>query len=851
MPRYLASVPEDIRAAPPRERWNISRLALSHPRPTLAVWLGVVLAGALAFRVLKVALLPDIAFPVVVVNVTAPLADARAVERQVAEPLEHALGALPDIDRVSSTSFANRAVITAAFAAGPSLDEAERGVRAAVRVAPLPAGAAPAVTAVDLNESPIVTYVMLSVRRPQAAILQLAGGAVVPALEQVPGVRAVALLGDGERTRVALDGTPGVGIQVVKRAKANTLETARRVEHEVLRLQSDTPDVFFIPVADQAAYIREAARATMDALGLAVLLSVLVIFPFLGDWTATLISALAIPVSLLGTFVAMAAARFNLEMITLLALALVIGIIVDDAIVDVENIARHLEDGQAPREAALRATDEIGLTVAAATLTIVAVFLPVALMGGVVGRFFRPFGLTVSAAVLTSLLVARTLSPLLAARWLRSRQRAGERRRWESEVVERYRRLLGWALDHRGAVLLIAAASFGLGCAIIPFIPKGFVPRVDRGEFLVRMTAAPGTGLAGTGELAARLDSAARRDPDVASVYTLVGGLDGAPDQATLRVRVRPGASTAEAKARVRASTPALAGATASVEDIPFIELLAAKPLQVALTGDDLAALERGADLLRARLARRPGFADVTVSGLSRRDGVPMEISRSGGRRAVYLSANIGEGSSLGAATDALQTEARSLPGGVRLELGGDSEQAATVLASFAPAIGFAVLCIVVVLAALFRSWVEPLVIALALPLSTAGAMLGLFLARSDFGLISLLGLVFLLGLVNKNAILLVDRTRQLEVQGLDRRAALLAAGPERLRPILMTTAATVLGMLPIALGFGAGAELRAPLAVAIIGGLATSTLLSLVVVPVGYSLLHQFRARQPGQKVR
>lgn len=846
---YLALVPEDIRAGPARERWNISRLALGHPRPTLAVWLCVVLAGGLAFRTLKVALLPDIAFPVVVVNVTAPLAGAAAIEGQVAEPLERALGALPDIDHVSSTSFPNRAIVTAAFAVGPSLDEADRRVAAAVQAAPLPRVAAPAVTSVDLNESPIVTYVMLSVRRPQAAVVQLAAGTVVPALERVPGVRAAALLGDGERTRVTLDGIPGVGVQVVKRGGANALETAERVQQEVLRVQSDAPDVFFIPVADQAAYVREAARATMDALGLAVLLSVLVIFPFLRNWTATLISALAIPVSLLGTFVAMAAASFNLEMITLLALALVIGIIVDDAIVDVENIARHLEDGESPRAAALRATDEIGLTVAAATLTIVAVFLPVALMGGVVGRFFRPFGLTVSAAVLTSLLVARTLSPLLAARWLRPRDRAADRRWWPA-LVARYRRLLGWALDHRGPVLLIAAGSFALGCAIIPLIPKGFVPRVDRGEFLIRVTAAPGAGLARTGELAAQLDSLVRRDPDVASVFTMVGEPDGSPDQAALRIRVRPHRRTSDVKARVRASLPGLPGVATSVEDIPFIELLAAKPLQVALTGDDLATLERGAELLRGRLAARPGFADVMVSGLSRQDGVPVEISRTGGRRAVYVSANVGEGSSLGAATDAIQAEARTLPAGVRLELGGDSEQAASVLASFAPALGFAVLCIVAVLAGLFRSWVEPLVIALALPLSTAGAMLGLFVARSDFGMISLLGLVFLLGLVNKNAILLVDCTRQLEARGLDLRAAILAAGPMRLRPILMTTAATILGMSPIALGVGAGAELRAPMAVAIIGGLATSTLLSLVVVPVGYSLLQELRARS-GQNVR
>ncbi len=844
-------MPEDIRVVPARERWNISRLALRHPRPTLALWLGVVLAGTLAFRTLQVALLPDIAFPIVSVSVSAPRAGAAAVETRIAEPLERALNGLPDIDQVSSTSYPDRAVVTAAFAVGPTLEEAERRVARALRATPLPAGATPSATAIDLNESPVVTYVMLSVRRPAPALLQLAGATVIPVLERVPGVRAVALLGDGERSRVFLDGAPGVALQVIKRGDANALGTAERVKREILRLQSDAADVFFVPVADQAGYIREAARATIDALALAVVLSVLVIFLFLRDWTATAISALAIPVSLLGTFIVMAAARFNLEMITLLALALVIGIIVDDAIVDVENIARHLEHGERPDAAALNATNEIGLTVAAATLTIVAVFLPVGLMGGVVGRFFRPFGLTISAAVLTSLLVARTLSPLLAARWLRPRPGHPEGRRW-TQLVDRYRRLLGWALDHRAAVVAMALASFAIGGAIIPFIPRGFVPRVDRGEFLVRLTPPAGAGLVNTATLAARTDSLIRRDRDVASVFTVAGDPGGSPDGATLRVRVRPHGATADVKARIRAALAALPAVATGVEDIPFIELLAQKPLQAALTGADLAALERSAELLRSRLARRGGLADVTVTGLIRRDGTPIEISRSGGRRAIYLSANVAEGSSLGAATDVVRAEAAALPPGVRLELAGDSEQAATVLASFAPAIGLAVLCVVLVLTALFRSWVEPVVIALALPLSAVGAMLGLFVARSDFGLISLLGLVFLLGLVNKNAILLVDCARQLEARGLGCRPAILAAGPIRLRPILMTTAATILGMLPIALGLGAGAELRAPMAVAIIGGLVTSTLLSLVVVPVGYSLLDDVRRRwRRDQKVR
>src|SRR4029077_14879728 len=237
--------------------------------------------------------------------------------------------------------------------------------------------------------------------------------------------------------------------------------------------------------------------------------------------------------------------------------------------------------------------NEIGLTVAAATLTIVAVFLPVGLMGGVVGRFFRPFGLTISAAVVTSLLVARTLSPLLAARWLRPRPGHPEGRRW-TQLVDRYRRLLGWALDHRAAVVAMALTSFATGGAIIPFIPRGFVPRVDRGEFLVRLTTPAGAGLANTTTLAARTDSLIRRDRDVAGVFTLARGPGGSPAAAALRARGQPHRSAADVKARIRKALAALPGVATGVEDIPFIELLAQKPLQAALPGADLAGLDRG-----------------------------------------------------------------------------------------------------------------------------------------------------------------------------------------------------------------------------------------------------------------
>jgi multidrug efflux pump subunit AcrB len=822
-----------------RQRFNISRVAIEYPRLTLGFWLAICVAGAIGFSTLKYNLLPDITFPVVVVNAQTRSPTALETEQTLTRPLEAKLQTLPGVSKVRSSSYPGQATVSLAFDVGTNLEASNELVKRTVKALNL----TPTVQtiALNLNESAVVSYALQSSQSNLTELAQVARTQIVPAITKLPGVLKVNLLGaTNPPTAVRLNDRDVLAFQVVKRGTANTLEVVSQVERAVAKLRTQFTNVRFELAATQATYIREATAATIEALALAVALSTVVIYLFLANWQATLISALAIPTSLLGTFIVMAAYGFNLETITLLALALVIGIIVDDAIVDVENIARHLEEGEPPRSAAINATNEIGLTVTATTMTIVAVFLPVGLMGGVLGQFFRPFGLTVSAAVITSLLVARTLSPLLAVYWLKpnSTHRSAQIWGW---FMASYRRLLAWSLAHRKTVLGLALLSFVGGIGLIPFISKGFIPHLDRGEFNVVYQTAPTATLAQSVDVAKKLETIVRRAPDVETVFTTVGSRQGAPNRGTLYVKMRHDRqlNTSAQQHQLRDRFRDLPNSTIGVEDIPFVDTGGEKPLQFALLTEDLPALDRAVNALKPKVQAIPGLVDVTSTGGQG------EIEHLNGKRVAYISANLGQGANLGAVTDRVVAEAKTgLPQTVKLDLGGDSERAADTFGGFGVTIALSVLCVVGVLLLLFRSWVDPLAIVLSLPLSLVGAMLTQFITRSDFGMISVIGIIFLLGLVNKNAILLVDYVNQLRERGIDRHEAILRAGSVRLRPILMTTAATVLGMLPIALGLGAGAELRAPMAIVIIGGLLSSTLLSLVVIPVAYTFFDEIRSK-------
>ncbi|MBO1058266.1 MAG: efflux RND transporter permease subunit [Dolichospermum sp. JUN01] len=901
-----------------RESFNISKLAIKFSWLTVCFWIGIAVAGVLAFSSLKYALFPDITFPVVVVNVQAPLTSALDTEEKLTKPLEESLKSLVGLEDIRSSTYPGQTAVVSSFVVGTNLETATNKISQIVNQLNLPKNATKKIIPLNLNESAAVSYAIESSSGKIDNLRQLVKDKIVPSIAKLPGILKVSLLGEVSPNApppTATNGLPPVGtlvrfngkqalaFQVIKKGDANTLEVVNRVEKEVQKLRSGLKDVTLTLAATQAEYIRNATHSTIDALIEAIILSIVVIFPFLWNWQATLISALAIPISLLGTFIVMAIYGFNLETITLLALALVIGSIVDDAIVDVENIMRHIEEGKTPREAALIATNEIGLTVTAATLTAVAVFLPIGLMGGVIGQFFKPFGITVSAAMLTSMLVARTLSPVLAIYWLKAKPSSSPQKQSKIwlEFDQAYRNLLAWSLQHRLIVVGLAISSLIAGLALIPLIPKGFIPKLDRGEFNIVYTAplpsVPGDlaqgvqgGLGQPGgqagqlgqmgqkdklgnsslaavaladssssipipiplndslDIAKKLEEVVRKFPAVATVFTTVGSREGEPNKGTLYVKLKAEreVKTAEVQDQLRAALPKLAGVTTSIEDIQFVDTGGQKPLQIALQGDDLKALTTAAKAVKARIEKISGFADVTITGASHQQDGILQIERLNNQRVVYIGANLGQNLTLGDATDQVVAEAKAvMPAGVSLNLGGDSARQNQVFGSFGTTLGLSALCIIVVLIWLFKSWVDPIVIGLSLPLAVVGALLALLFTKSDFGMISLIGFVFLLGITNKNAILIVDYINQLRDSGLERTEAILKAGPVRLRPIMMTTAATILGMVPIALGLGAGSELRSPMAVSIAGGLVSSTILSLFVVPVFYAILDDWFPRK------
>lgn len=874
-----------------RDKLNLSRLAIKYSWLTICIWLGICVAGIFAFSSLKYALFPDITFPVVVVQTSAQINTALDTENQVTIPLENTLKKLEHLDEITASSYPGQGIVTLYFDPGINLKKATNLVETNLKKIQLPTDAKSEVMPFNLNESTAISYVVQGEQnlRELTAITE---EKIIPELKKITGVLKVNLLGNSQAsshskflTLVRFNGQNAIAFQVIKESKANTLEVVKKVNQIVTNLQAKLPNIQLKLAQTDADYIKEATDATIESLWSAIILAIAIIVPFLGDFKATLITALSIPTSLLATFIIMAINGFNLETITLLALALVIGIIVDDAIVEVENISRHLERGKNPKTAALLATREIGLTVSASTLTIVAVFLPVALMGGTVGQFFKPFGLTVSASVLASLLVARTLAPVLAIYWLKIKKKNTEIKLSKTNkffaqfaLEKPYRKLLYWSLNHRKTVMIIALISLLLGIGLIPLIPKGFIPQLDRGEFnLVYTTPLPKFSaemtqqqeqkpqnndqnnefawlnqlsqtpekllLRKTRQVGEKLEEIVLKIPEVETVYNIAGG-KGDPTRGVIYIKLKKERqlTTFEVQKKLREKLPKIKGVTTSVEDLQFIETESEKPLQIALLGTDINELIITGTKVKNEVEKLTGFADITVSGQQLNDNIPFEIERLNGQRVIYISANLQEGKSVGDATEQVINLTQTLlPNNIQLERWGNSAQSHSVLNSFGKTLILSVVFMLLFLLIPFGRLLEPLVIGLSLPLSVVGAMLALLITQSDFGMISLIGLIFLLGLLDKNAILLMDCANQLRQKGMDRQTALLETGVLRLRPILMTTLSTILGMLPIALGWGAGAELRQPMAVAIIGGLTTSSLLSLIVVPVIYTLLEDF----------
>jgi multidrug efflux pump subunit AcrB len=735
------------------------------------------------------------------------------------------------------------------------------------------------------------------------------------------------------RALALLNGVPVVGFEITRSKGASEVEVGAAVQVALAQLKSEHPDIELTQAFDFVQPVAEEFDASMVMLYEGAILAVIVVWLFLRNWRSTLVSAVALPLSVIPAFIGMAYLGFSINTVTLLALSLVIGVLVDDAIVEVENIERHLQMGKTPYQAAMEAADEIGLAVVATTFTLVAVFLPTAFMAGVPGKFFKQFGWTAALAVLASLVVARALTPMMAAYVMKRSPRAHAEPFW----MGRYMQLSGWALRHRWITMGLAGAFFVGSILLIPLLPTGFIPPDDNSQTQVYLELPPGATLAQTRQAAEAARQLLGRVEHIKSIYTTIGGGAAGSDpfappgttevrKATLTVLLtergeRPRKQGIENHIRTAmAELPGVrskVGLGGSGEKYQLVltgeETLALATAAAAVEKDlrtipGLGSITSSASLIRSEIAVRPDFAraadlGVTSSAigetlriatvgdydtalaklnLSQRQvpivvkledtarknldllgrlsvpgvkgpvmlnqvatlemaGGPAVIDRLNRSRNVTFEVELA-GAQLGdvaAAVEKLPSMA-NLPAGVKQLALGDAEIMAELFASFGLAMLTGVLCIYIVLVLLFKDFLHPFTILAALPLSLGGAFVGLLLADKSFSMPSLIGLIMLMGIATKNSILLVEYAIVARRDhGMSRFDALLDACHKRARPIVMTTLAMGAGMVPLAVGWGAAdSSFRSPMAVAVIGGLMTSTLLSLLVIPSVFTVM-------------
>ncbi len=761
----------------------------------------------------------------------------------------------------------------------------------------------------------------------------------------------VAEIRDGieeQRSLAYVDGVQAVSLDILKQSGANVVGVVERVKKEIARLQPELPPGTRIEIVrDASVMIRDSVRDVQETLIFGGILTIFIVFLFLNSWRSTVITGLTLPISVISSFIVMNFLGMTLNVLTLMALSLAIGLLIDDAIVVRENIVRHLERGQNHFEAARDGTGEIGLAVLATTFSIVAVFVPVAFMKGIVGRFFFQFGITVAFAVLISLFVSFTLDPMLSSRWYDPDiERKGKRHLiargldrfnlWFDRTADRYRGVIAWTLNHRKTVLLTALLSLVGGLVVFKFILQSeFFPAYDAGEFQINFTTAPDASIEETRERIKAVLTSVKEIPEVQHTYATIG----AGDQGTVRDAMVY-AKLVDRNERKRNQKQIQEETRDRLRKIPGIlpsiteagRLDNRKPLLVNIRGDDISHLKKYAAAFKEKMYEIPGIVDIemtleqdipefrlavdrerafdvgittayivrTVGALvggqavttyEDEDGdavnvrvrlpnslredlshigklrltvqkpldgstliplgevvsysmqpTPSEIGRQDLIRQVVVSANL-DNLPLGTAIEKVSQAASfiKMPPGYRVVFSGEAEQMAESFGYMAEALILAIILVYLILAAQFESFIDPLSIMLSLPLSLIGMATMLWLTGDTISMMSLIGLIMLMGLVTKNAILLVDFTKVLRSRGMNRRDAIIRAGRTRLRPIVMTTLAMIFGMLPLSLAIGAGAEMRAPMARAVVGGLITSTFLTLLIVPVMYSVLDDF----------
>ncbi|MBN3887737.1 MAG: efflux RND transporter permease subunit [Nostoc sp. JL31] len=758
------------------------------------------------------------------------------------------------------------------------------------------------------------------------------------------------------RQAASLNNQPVVAFQVLRSTGSVLVTVEEGVKAAVKQLEKTLPpDVKLDLIFTRADIVRQSYQSTIDELIQASVLAVIVILVFLRDWRATLITAVALPLSIIPTFAVQQALGYTLNNMTLLALALAVGNLVDDAVVEIENMERHIAMGKSAWEAAFESSDEVGLAVIASSATIIAVFLPVAFMGGIPGQFFQPFGVTVAVSTIFSTLVARMVTPMMGAYLLKEAEESGRGAEGQRGVIkifnfkftlpgggnrsrklgdekrqgfQPYRSLLQWALRHRLTTMAIALAFFIASLTLVPLIPKGFVDDGDFGISNVSIELPPGSTLEDVNKVVIQTTDIIRQNPVVERVLA-TEEINSASLAINLKPREKRNISQKQFEEQVRPNFEQIPGARISFQSQSPGD--SSKGLSIVLRSENPEALNQAADALEKQMRSIAGLVEVastaslvkpeilvipnpqraadlgvTVQAIARTASLatigdneanlakfnlsdrqipirvqidpkaradintitnlqvpsqngrlvpliavadirfgsgPATINRYDRARQVAVEANL-QGLSLGEAVQTINQlpVMQNLPPGVVQQPSGSAKIMQDIFGRFGGALGLALMCIYAILVLLYNNFLHPLSIMAALPFCLGGALVALMVAQKPLGIYALIGIVLLLGIVTKNSILLVDYTIINMQEGKTQRQALIESGVSRLRPILMTSFATIAGILPLALGIGAGSEVRQPMGIAIMGGFTTSTLLTLVVVPVIFSYIDNFQ---------
>ncbi|MBL7714025.1 MAG: efflux RND transporter permease subunit [Bdellovibrionales bacterium] len=759
-----------------------------------------------------------------------------------------------------------------------------------------------------------------------------------------------------ERSQTYVNGEKSLLVNVFRQSGSNTVAVAEALKKRIDKINEEIANLPGKPklemVRDSSVWVKMNVEDVKESITFGIILAVLVVFYFLGSGRSTLITGLALPNSLIGAFILMAAAGFTINIMTLLALSLSVGLLIDDAIVVRENIFRHIEMGKPPIKAAIEGTGEVRLAVIATTLTVIAVFGPVGFLKGVVGQFFKEFGLTICFAMIISLFDALTIAPMLSAYFAGNMHgsKTGKENLWDKTIgrslkafnrfqeglEDRYENLIRYTVKNPKTVLGASFLIFLGSCAAVVAVPKTFLPPQDAGEFSIGLDLPPGTNLNAMSETARKIDQVVRAHKEVLLTSLTIGNRDGEPNVADIYVKLVPSkerkVNTSQMKEVLRdeLKNPDYARANPKVKDFDAVGG-GQRPFNLAIVAQDQAALEKIATQAFDKLKNHPAFKDVDINfrpgkpelqvvpenrkmellGISsvslgqelrtqiegitpakfRENGIeydvrvrvkedqrnlkddfqsiyvpninnnlvrladvtkavettgPAKINRMDRGRYIQVSADMnpkgpGMGEVMTDIRKMFETDLK-LPQGMRYMFVGQAENFQELAESMALAMGFGVLFIFLVLASLYESFVTPFTIMLALPLAICGSFLALLVTGESLNIFSMIGTIMLLGVATKNSILLVDYANQLVAEGMSRAEALAKSGRTRLRPILMTTMALIAGTLPVALGLNEASKQRTSMGVAIIGGLISSTLLTLVVVPAAYTFIDRFR---------